>query len=429
MTSIYRSISMRCLSFAAATMLVACASPPVKYVVPFPPGGITDVVARAVAGPLAQRLGTSVVVEAMPGDVGRKAAAYVAAALPDGNTLLAATLSHAISAAQSPGAASQDFRRGLRTVALVAGAPLVILVRSRGSFATFDEFLAAAKSRPLRAGFSGQGAPNDVAIALMNSLTGGQLQHHKTTSGPGALAAALEQGDIDVTFATLAEAMALRADAFRALAITSARRHPLFPAIPTTSEVGLPAFQMQVWLAMMAPSATPDLVVEKIGAHVVNILADPSIADRLEKYGLLVDARGPADFAKYLQAELDRWASLPRTPDTVAVVPLQTPSAVSRVTAAPSSVAQSASGCAPSRSNVVHTLRARFARFTADGSAVAISLAGSEKLFRISRWTVLTSENDLPISLDDARSSWRTGQWISIQLQDAECAAKISLTR
>lgn len=283
---------------------------PIRYVVPFPPGGLTDMMARLVAQQLGDRWGVSVVVENKPGSGGQIGAAEVARAAGDGQTLLAVTMSHAVNATLYRGKAPFDFEKDLRPVALLAGSPMLVVVPAASPIRTLPELADAAKTRRLNAGSSGNGTPPHLTLALFNQLQGTTIQHVPYKGGAPSMAD-LIGGQIDVIFSNFPESQAhVTGGRLRALALASAARHPLFPDVPTTAEAGLPGLAVENWTAMMAPAATPDPVVAKLGDEVVRILAAPEIADRARTQGFRVDARGPAAFAPFLTSEIGRWAKL-----------------------------------------------------------------------------------------------------------------------
>lgn len=279
-----------------------------RYIVPFPPGGLTDVMARLVAQQLGQRWKVTVIVDNKAGGGGMIGAAEAAKAPADGSTLLAITMTHAVNATLFKGKAPFDFERDLRPVALLAGSPMLIVVPASSQIRDLRDLAAQAKSRPLNAGSSGTGTPPHLTLALFNQIAGTQIQHVPYKGGAPSMTD-LIGGQLDVVFSNFPESIAhVKAGKLRALAIASAQRHPLLPEVPTTAEAGMPQLAVENWTAIMVPAATPDAVVEKLGAEVVRIMAAPDIEERARTQGFRVDARGPREFGVFLKSEVDRWA-------------------------------------------------------------------------------------------------------------------------
>jgi tripartite-type tricarboxylate transporter receptor subunit TctC len=280
----------------------------IRYVVPFPPGGLTDMMARLVGQQLGSRWGVNVLIDNKPGGGGQIGAAEVAKAAGDGQTLLAITLTHAANVTLYKGKANFDFQKDLRPVALLAGSPMLIVVPAASPIKDVKDLLAAARGGKLNAGSSGNGTPPHLTLALFNEVAKTGIQHIPYKGGAPAMTD-LIGGQLDVVFSNFPESIAhVRGGKLRALAIASAARHPLVPEVPTTAEVGLPQLAVESWTAIMAPAATPDAVVAKIGAEAVRIMALPEIDERARTQGFRVDARGPQAFASFLKDEIERWA-------------------------------------------------------------------------------------------------------------------------
>lgn len=285
----------------------------IRYVVPFPPGGLTDVMARLVAQQLAARWGVNVVVDNKPGGGGQIGAAEVARANADGQTLLAITLTHAANVTLFKGSASFDFQRDLRPVALLAGSPMLIVVPAESPIRDYTALVAKARAGKLNAGSSGNGTPPHLMLALFNDLNKTEVQHIPYKGGAPSMTD-LIGGQLDVIFSNLPESVAhVKGGRLRALAIASATRHTLVPDIPTTAEVGAPALAMENWTAVMAPVATPDASVAKLSAEVLKVLTAPEIDDKARTQGFRLDPRGSVPFSAFLKDEIERWARIIKT--------------------------------------------------------------------------------------------------------------------
>jgi len=282
----------------------------IRYVVPFPPGGLTDVMARLVGQQLGTRWGVNVVIDNKPGSGGQIGAAEVAKAPGDGQTLLAITLTHAANVTLYKGRAGYDFQKDLRPVALLAGSPMLVVVPASSPIREFKDLIAAAKAGKLNAGSSGNGTPPHLTLALFNDLVKADIQHIPYKGGAPSMTD-LIGGQLDVVFSNFPESVAhVKGGKLRALAIASAARHPMVPDVPTTAEAGLPQLAVENWTAIMVPASTPDAVVAKVGAEALKIMAAPDIDERARTQGFRVDARGPQPFASFLKDEIERWAQV-----------------------------------------------------------------------------------------------------------------------
>ena len=281
-----------------------------RYIVPFPPGGLTDVMARLVGQQLGQRWGLTVVIDNKPGNGGQIGADAAAKAPGDGYNLLAITLTHAANVTLFKGKAPYDLQRDLKPVALLAGSPMLVVVPAASPIKDFKDLVAQAKLRKLNAGSSGNGTPPHLTLELFGDLLKADIQHIPYKGGAPSMTD-LIGGQLDVIFSNMPESIVhVKSGKLRALAIASAARHPLVPEVPTTAELGMPQLAVENWTAILAPSATPDAVVAKIGAEVLSIMAGAEINERARTQGFRVDARGPKEFAPFLKDEIDRWARI-----------------------------------------------------------------------------------------------------------------------
>ena len=282
----------------------------IRYVVPFPPGGLTDVMARLVGQQLGTRWGVNVVVDNKAGSGGQIGAAEVAKAAGDGQTLLAITLTHAANVTLFKGRAPYDFQKDLKPVALLAGSPMLVVVPAASPIKDLKDLMAQAKANKLNAGSSGNGTPPHLTLELFNDITRSQIQHIPYKGGAPSMTD-LIGAQLDLVFSNLPESMPhVKSGKLRALAIASTARHPLVPDVPTTAEAGLAALQVENWTAIMVPTGTPDAAVDKLAAEVMMIMASPDIEERARTQGFHVDPRGPQVFGAFLKSEIERWAKI-----------------------------------------------------------------------------------------------------------------------
>ena len=280
----------------------------IRYVVPFPPGGLTDVMARLVAQQLGARWNVNVVVDNKPGSGGQIGAAEVAKAAGDGQTLLAITLTHAANVTLFKGRTNFDFQKDLKPVALLAGSPMLVVVPALSPVTSLKDLAALAKTKKLNAGSSGNGTPAHLTLELFNSVAQTDIQHIPYKGGAPSMTD-LIGGQLDVVFSNLPESIAhVKSGKLRALALASPQRHPLVPDVPTTAEAGFAQLAVENWTAIMAPASTGDVMVQKLAAELLKIMATPEIDERAKTQGFRIDARGPATFAPFLKDEIERWS-------------------------------------------------------------------------------------------------------------------------
>ncbi|WP_162595260.1 Bug family tripartite tricarboxylate transporter substrate binding protein [Variovorax sp. PBL-E5] len=284
----------------------------IRYVVPFPPGGLTDVMARQIGQQLGEHWKVSVVVDNKPGGNGQIGADLVAKAAPDGNTLLAITLTHAANVTLFP-KSPFSFQKDLRPVALLAGSPMLIVVPEASPIRTLKDLMEQSRMRQLNAGSSGNGTPPHLTLALFNDLNKSSIQHVPYKGGAPSMTD-LIGGQLDVIFSNFPESIPhVKGGKLRALAIASKARYPSLPEVPTTAEAGMPELQVENWTGMMAPAGMPEAAVRKLGAEVLKIVSASDFEARARQQGFVVDARGPDRFAAFLTEEIARWARVIQT--------------------------------------------------------------------------------------------------------------------
>jgi tripartite-type tricarboxylate transporter receptor subunit TctC len=287
-------------------------SRPIRLVVPFPPGGATDILARDVAQKLTEAWGQSVVVDNRPGAGGNIGSELVAKAPPDGYTLLMGTVgTHAINAslyAKMP----YDHIRDFAPVILVAGVPNVLVVNPALPVNTVAELIAYAKANPGKLNFasSGNGTSIHLSGELFKVMAGVQMTH-VPYKGSAPAVADLISGQVQLMFDNLPPSLPqIKAGKLRALAVTSSTRAPALPDVPTMAEAGLPGFEASSWFGVLAPAGTPPAIVAKLNAEIARWLATPEAKERLSKQGADAAGGSPEDFVKHIAAETTKWAKV-----------------------------------------------------------------------------------------------------------------------
>jgi tripartite-type tricarboxylate transporter receptor subunit TctC len=297
-------------SAATGVPLAAQAQPAtIKYVVPFPPGGLTDVMARIAGQKLGDALKVSVVVENKPGGNAQIGAESVAKGPADGSQILAITLTHAANVTLFPHA-PYDFVRDLRPVALLAGSPMLVVVPETSAVKTFADLVALSKQKTLNAGSSGNGTPPHLTMALFNDINQTRMTHVPYKGGAPSMTD-LIGGQLDVIFSNYPESIAhVKGGRLRALALCSAARHAQLPEVPTTAEAGMPRLLVESWTAAMAPARTPDALVERYARELIKALYSPEIEERAKALGFRPSPMGGEAFASFLTEEIARWGRI-----------------------------------------------------------------------------------------------------------------------
>lgn len=308
---LHRRLLLATVALAASTAAFGQEWPtkPVKIVVPFSPGGTTDVVARMVGQKLSEVWGQTVIVENRAGAGGNVGADMVAKAPADGYTLLMASGSITINPniyAKMP----FDTVRDLVPITNVASGPMMVVVQDASPYKTVKDLIAAAKAQPGRLNFGSAGVGSQVHLAAENFADAAGIEvQHVPYKGEALAYNDLLGGQVQFMVGNMAAASALTGPGrLRALAVTGPKRSPQFPEIPTVAESGLPGFENNGWFGFFAPAGTPKAVVDKIHADTVKALADTQIKGRLFVAGMAPVASSPADLAKQVDAELKRWA-------------------------------------------------------------------------------------------------------------------------
>lgn len=284
----------------------------IKYVVPFPPGGLTDVMARTVAQKLSEAWKVSMIVENKAGGNAQIGAEQVAKSTPDGSSLLAITLAHAANVALFPNAA-YSFTKDLRPVALLAGSPMLVVVPAGSPLKDFRDLITVSRSRQLNAGSSGNGTPPHLTMALFNDLNKTQMTHVPYRGGAPSMTD-LIGGQLDVIFSNFPESIAhVKGGRLRALAICSLSRHPMLPDVPTAMEAGMPGLFVENWTAAMIQAKTPDAIVDRYSREMIKIMFSADVEERARQQGFRVTPKGAADFSVFLKNEIDRWSRIIRT--------------------------------------------------------------------------------------------------------------------
>ena len=284
---------------------------PIRVIVPFSPGGGSDVIARLVGARLVERLGQSVVVDNRPAASGIVGTDLVAKALPDGYTLLLVTASHAVSsrlATRLPYDPIKDFS----PITVVIASPLGVLLQPSLPAVSMTEFIAHAKANPgkLNYGSSGPGSTPHLATELLMSMAGVQLTH-VPYKGVAQYVTAQLGGEIQFSLSNMFSTQGhWKAGRLRLIAHTGPRRLKVFPELPTVAESGAPGYEAALWYGFMAPARTPRVIVDKLHREIAAIVRVPEMRQMLVSQGNDVILNTPEAFAQLIKADAQKWGAV-----------------------------------------------------------------------------------------------------------------------
>ena len=285
---------------------------PIRLVVPFPAGGATDILARAVAQKLTEAWGQAVVVDNRPGAGGNIGSELVAKAAPDGYTLEMGTVgTHAINAslyAKMP----YDHVKDFAPVILVAGVPNVLVVNPSVPANSVQELVAYAKANPGKLNFASSGSGTSIHLSgeLFKVMAGVQMTHIPYKGSAQALQD-LIGGQVQLMFDNLPPALPqIKSGKLRALGVTTAARSAALPDTPTIAESGLPGFEASSWFGVLAPAGTSPVIIAKLNAEIAKWLATPEAKEKLVAIGANIAGGTPEDFARHIAAETLKWAKV-----------------------------------------------------------------------------------------------------------------------
>lgn len=293
---------------AATAFAQSYPTKPIKLILPYSPGGIIDYVGRQVAQHLGDSIGQPVVAENRPGAGGITGTDVTARSAPDGYTIVLMDPAIVINPTLQP-SMPYDLFKGLRTVSIVSTSPEVVVVAPQLPVKTIAELIAYGKANPGKMNFAsaGVGTTPHLAGELFLQRTGVTATHVPYRS-IGQSYPDMMANKIQFAFSSIAGALPFTSDnRVRAIATTGTRRTPVYPDLPTVDEGGLKGFEVDLWLGIFAPAATPDPVVRKLNDELRKILKKPDLIKALAKVGVEPNGTNPQDGATFLRAEFDKW--------------------------------------------------------------------------------------------------------------------------
>jgi len=308
-----RTTGFAVLLAALATSAFAQGYPskPAKVIVPYPPGGPTDIVARVVSQKLSDQMGQQFIVENRPGAGGNIGAEAVAKGPADGYTLLVATTAHAINPSLFK-SLGYNLMKDFAPVSQLTSGPLVIVAHPSLPAKNVQELIALGKAKPgtLNYASSGNGQSTHLSAELFATMSGIKMNHIPYKGSAPALTDVMG-GQASLMFDTMLSAMPhVKNGKLKAIAVTSAARSPAAPDVPTVAESGLPGYEAIAWNGLLVPAGTPTDVVAKLNAELKKALDAPEVKDRFSAQGFGAAWNTREAFAKFIQSELDKWAKV-----------------------------------------------------------------------------------------------------------------------
>jgi tripartite-type tricarboxylate transporter receptor subunit TctC len=299
------------LMAAQGTAAQAFPTKPIRFIMPYPPGGSSEILARPIALEMSRNLGQQVVIDYKPGAGSTIGADLTAKAPPDGYTIVMLLTAHAINAslmASLPYDTVKDFA----SVTLAATLPLVVVVNSQASIQTVQDLIAAAKASPGKLNYAsaGPGNTSHLAVEYFKTVAGVDIAH-VPYKGSGPAVTALLGREVDMIFDSLSSSLAqIQGGKFRAVAVSTAKRSHVLPQVPTIQESGVPGFDISAWYGIFAPAATPPAIVQKLNFEIVKAMNAPQARERIEGSGYQIVGSTPAQLDAHVKSEITRWAKV-----------------------------------------------------------------------------------------------------------------------
>ena len=308
---VVQAVALAVAMTGGSAMAQAWPSKPISLIVPFPAGGTTDVLARALAEKLTLSLGQTVIVESKPGAGATLGADYVAKARPDGYTLLVGAVHHTIASSVYK-KLPYDFQKDLAPITMIALVPNVLVVNASTPANNVTELIALLKAKPgaYNYGSNGNGTAQHLIGTQFENLTGTDLVHIPY-KGSGPLATDLLGGQVTMSFDTVTPVLQhIKAGKLRALAVTTAKRSTALPDVPTLDEAGLKGFNIGTWFGVLAPAATPKDILVRLNTEMVKVIQTPEFRKRMDEIGAEPIGNSAEQMAQQIKGETEKFAKL-----------------------------------------------------------------------------------------------------------------------
>ena len=286
-------------------------SKPLRFIVPFAPGGGNDIIARVIGQKLSERWGTQVVVDNRPGAGSNVAAEITAKAAPDGHTVFQFNIANVIAVGLYK-KLSYDPVRDFSPVTQLASSPFLLVINPAVKAVTTQEFMVLAKTQPgkLNYGSSGNGGSTHLAMELMKSMANINLVH-VPYGGAGPALTDLISGQVQALFTTPLTAVPhVKSGRLRSLGVSSAKRIAMLPEMPTIAESGVPGYESSAWYGVVVPARTPRDIVMHINTELVRILRDKEMIERMSSQGVDLVGNSPEAFGQFIKSEIAKWVKI-----------------------------------------------------------------------------------------------------------------------
>ena len=298
-------------SLPKAALAQAYPAKSLRFIMPYPPGGSSEILARPIANELSKSLGHQVIVDFKPGGGSTIGADVVAKSAPDGYTVVMLLTAHAVNAtlmAKLPYDTVKDFA----SITLAATLPLVVVVNAQSPIRTLADLIAAAKANPGKLNYAsaGPGNTSHLAVEYFKSVVGVDITH-VPYKGSGPAIIGLLGREVDMIFDSLSSSLPqIQGGKFRAIAVSTARRSRVLPDVPTIQESGVPGFDVSVWYGIFAAAGTPAPIVQRLNAEFIKAMRVPEARDRIEAVGYDIVGSTPQQLDAHVKAEIARWAKV-----------------------------------------------------------------------------------------------------------------------
>jgi tripartite-type tricarboxylate transporter receptor subunit TctC len=307
-----RASLLACALLAGAAQAQQYPTRPIRWIVPFPPGGSTDTYSRIIGGKIGEALGQPVVFDNRAGAAGSVGAEIAAKAPPDGYTIVLGQDSNLVVGQAVRATRNFDTLKDFAPISLVVKTPQVIVVNDSSPFRTIKDLVAAAKAKPgtLNYASAGVAGSSHVLGTFFNIAAGIDTMHVPYKGGgPGMLD--LRAGRVSYMVTSMVSSLGFARDGrARLLAITGTKRSHLFPDVPTLSEAGYPGFESTIWHGVLAPAKVPKPIVARINREVVKVLALPEVVKLIQHEGGTVSPSTPEEFQAFIRADVERWGNM-----------------------------------------------------------------------------------------------------------------------
>ncbi|MBS1176693.1 MAG: hypothetical protein H6R06_1105 [Proteobacteria bacterium] len=309
---IRRSLAALAVTWCLAPVALAQAWPtkPIRIIVPYPPGGSSDIIARAISKPLSEALKQTVIIENKPGANGNTGTDYVAKSAPDGHTFLLCDVGALAITASVYGKLPFDPSKDLRGVTMLAYSPHLLVVHPSVPASNLAELVALSHKQPLNFAVTAIGSAPHVAGVAIERATGAKWTYIPYKGGSQAIGDTVAGQTQVLMNGMLATLPFVESGKLKVIGVSKARRAPLLANVPTIAEQGVKGFESGTWQGVLVPAGTPKAVVDKLNAELITIIRSPEVRERLVSQGAEVHTMTPAEFTQFFERERKTWATV-----------------------------------------------------------------------------------------------------------------------